>query len=101
MKSETIVLPTIHLNGTGEKMLMEGYRAAYEACSKAADAFYQLEFNGRDYYPQGDGAWKKAHEEHCSRIARIDSVKVELLTIMMHIVDESDKRNALTRNIAG
>lgn len=85
MKAE-IALPTIHLNGTSEKMLMEGYRAAFEACSKAVDALYQVEFHGRDYYPQGQEAWEKAHAEHCSRIARISSVKDELLSIMMHIM---------------
>ena len=86
MKSE-ITMPTVHLNGTSEKMLMEGYRAAFEACSKALDALHEIEFHPRDYYPQGQEAWEKAHSENCSRIARISSVKNELLTIAMHVMN--------------
>ena len=46
-----LTLPSIHLNGTGRRMLTEDYTAAYHALQTAFRAFQSIEFNARDYYP--------------------------------------------------
>lgn len=76
--------PTIHLNGTGKKMLFEGYLNAAQACSKAIDAIQALEFNARDYYPQGGHAWREACSEMEQRLVKLKSVQEDMLAIAMH-----------------
>lgn len=44
--------------------------------------------NGRDYYPQGDGAYEVASIEHGQRLARIEQVIVELDIVMKGIADQ-------------
>ncbi len=48
-----LTLPSIHLNGTGRRMLTEDYTTAYNALQAAIRAFQSIEFNARDYYTQG------------------------------------------------
>lgn len=57
-----ITLPTVHMNGTGKKTLMEGYDGAADALLAFADAFGRIEFNARDYYVQGSDAYPKARD---------------------------------------
>jgi len=56
-------IPTIHLNGTGFTTLRDEYTAAYDAIGKAIDTLAAATMNGRDYYPQPDGAFYKARDE--------------------------------------
>lgn len=56
-------LPTVHLNGTSRKMLADGYFAAYQRLNEAIAAFNAIEFNARDYYVKGPGAWHQASAE--------------------------------------
>ena len=46
-------IPTLHLNGTGKTTLRDEYAAAYDALTKALEAFASTTCNGRDFYPQG------------------------------------------------
>ena len=55
--------PTIHLNGTGKTDLRDEYAAAYDAIDKAIDALAAATLNGRDYYPQAEGAYHQARSE--------------------------------------
>lgn len=80
-----LTMPTLHMNGTGPRMLLESYVEAYLAVGAAMEAMSKIEFNGRDYYPQGEGAWKKAREEHDSRFDRLRAVKSELEEIAQHV----------------
>ena len=52
--------PTLHLNGTGKNDLRDGYADAYDAIDKAIEALANAELNGRDFYPQGPGAYSQA-----------------------------------------
>ena len=56
-------IPTIHLNGTGFTTLRDEYAAAYDAIDKAIEALAAATLNGRDFYPQPDGAFYRAREE--------------------------------------
>ena len=53
-------MPTVHMNGTSHKMLTQGYEDAYFALKTFAKAFGYVEFNARDYYPQGPEVWSEA-----------------------------------------
>lgn len=56
-----IILPSIHLNGSGKDSLLD---EACEAMRAVANAIEKLPRpNGRDYYPQGDAALTKAIEQ--------------------------------------
>jgi hypothetical protein len=56
MRSKTsileLVMPTIHLNGTGRQALVEQYANAVEALQTALDKVRAAAPHGRDYYPQ-------------------------------------------------
>ena len=78
-------VPTVHLNGTSRDALIEqlsdaqfGIRQAIELLGKAAP-------NGRDYYPQGDDAFRTAHAEHEARVARLAETARELEELAMAI----------------
>lgn len=72
-------LPTVHLNGTGRKMLQDNYMAAYGALENAIEAFAAVEFNARDYYVQEDGAYIKAREERNKMFAHLERVNEYLV----------------------
>ena len=58
----TTPLPTVHLGGTSHKKLTQDYEDAYFALKTFIKAFGHIEFNARDYYPQGPDAWTEAVE---------------------------------------
>ena len=81
----TPTLPTIHLNGTGRKMLTEGYQSAYVAVQAAIRAFNEIEFNARDYYVQSDGAWSAASTERVCAAAHLLQVRNYLEAHLIHL----------------
>lgn len=87
-----MILPTIHLNGTGAKMLFADYRAAMDAIQDAQEAIRKIEFNARDYYPQGNEAWSAASQEMQDRRLALQRVHDDFLAICLHIQDEAGKR---------
>ena len=90
-----MILPTIHLNGTSPEMLKKDYLKTWGILGEARDALQAVEFNGRDYYPQGPEAWAQARAEHRDRFARIDALRAELMEILEHLqtpIDEKAQR---------
>lgn len=87
-----MMFPTIHLNGSSPKELFENACEALGALRKAIAAVEGTSPNGRDYYPQGDGAIKTAVCEHASRIERLYSVLAELEDFAEHITDTRGSR---------
>jgi len=73
-----MTIPTIHLNGTSKDRLIEDLCNASNALNDAYAALKQTAPNGRDYYPQGDDALRKATQEHMSRLKRLDEIKGEI-----------------------
>lgn len=80
-----MMVPTIHLNGTPHERLMEQVSAAREALRATVEALSEMTPNGRDYYPQGEGAFDKAAREHAARIQKISAVDAELAELQWAI----------------
>jgi hypothetical protein len=79
---EQLTIPTIHMNGSGQRHLTQAYAEARDAVVAAIASLSPIAPHGRDYYPQGDGALEKAIVEHRSRIDRLRSVREELALIL-------------------
>jgi len=82
-----MITPTIHLNGTSRDSLLTGYRNAYDAVDDAISALKQTAPHGRDYYVQGDNVITAAVSEHFARLNALESVKTQLETICLAIMD--------------
>jgi len=80
-----LTLPTIHLNGTGRKMLNDDYFNAYLKLQEAIRAFRSIEFHARDYYVAGHDAFHKARTERDIALTQLNLVQVYLETHLAHI----------------
>jgi hypothetical protein len=80
-----LTMPTIHLNGSSKGMLIEGYTDAHYAIQQALEKLGQTYPNGRDFYPQGAGAIRKAEAEHEARLAKLREVQKELMELVEYI----------------
>jgi hypothetical protein len=80
-----LTLPSIHLNGTGRRMLTEDYTTAYYALQTAIRAFQSIEFNARDYYPQGADAFYQARSQRDIQLQHLSGVQHYLETHLMHL----------------
>lgn len=87
-RETTLTLPTLHMNGTGFKMLSEGYEQAADKLDDFTDAFGSIEFNARDYYVQNPEAYPKAREERMAIHAHIKAIKDYLHTHRIAIHDQ-------------
>jgi hypothetical protein len=70
--------PTIHLNGTSRKTLLEQARTAATALDAAIEAMRGMSPNGRDFYPQGDDAIRDAIAEHAQRLRVLQQMRDEV-----------------------
>ena len=77
-----VVSPLIHLNGTSKSSLLEDYDQAREMVRSAIEQVQEIEFNARDYYPQGMEVWDQACAEMKDRLLSLQQVADELLAIM-------------------
>lgn len=76
-----MMLPTIHMNGTSARTLLDDIEEASNALLIAQNALRAMSPNGRDYYPQGPDAIQTAIDEHQARIDRVRGVREELNTL--------------------
>ena len=81
-------IPTVHLNGTSFIDLRDGYAAAYDAIDKAIDALAKAELNGRDFYPQGPGAYYEARAERDDAFDRLCAVQTYVGEMLAGICDQ-------------
>lgn len=84
ISKDPIAKPTIHLNGSGAKHLADAYAAAVEALHAAAEALQGAAPNARDYYPQGDDAFRQAALEHRARAIVLETVMGDLVSLYEH-----------------
>lgn len=70
-----MTLPRIHTNGTGKRMLAEGYGNASDKLLEFIESFGSIEFNARDYYVQGDAAFETARNERLAINAKILEIR--------------------------
>jgi hypothetical protein len=82
-----MILPTIHLNGTGKNALERDYRNARAKVMDALRAFEAIEFNGRDYYPQGPEAFTQAKLERDFLARKLKDINEYLEAHLEHISD--------------
>lgn len=81
----SLMVPTIHPNGTSRDYLLESYKHAADAVRDAIIALDEAAPHGRDYYPQGQGAIDHAIEEHRERLMKLADVISELEQIAQAI----------------
>jgi hypothetical protein len=84
MKTDKTILPTIHLNGTSAASLTEDYAQARRAVQDAMNALQRVDFNNRDYYPQGQLAWLDAVRQRQDLLNQLANVCAELMAIEIH-----------------
>lgn len=89
-----MIKPTIHLNGTAGMDLYAEYCSAHSALAEAIAALGRVTVHGRDYYPQGDDAFRTAAREHAARLSALLVVRDELEALALHCTDEVHKRRA-------
>ena len=80
-------VPSVHLNGSGKKHLLGALEHAGSALWEAIKALEGTAPNGRDYYPQGNSAFRKAQSEYQDRAKRLKSVADELAHIAEAVAD--------------
>ena len=84
MKHDKMILPTIHLNGSSAKSLTDEYTQARRAVHDAMNAMQKIDFNNRDYYPQGQMAWLDAVRQRQDLFNALAHVAAELHKIEAH-----------------
>ncbi len=83
-----VTIPTIHLNGTGGDSLKQEYHAAYKAIDAAMDALHDATLNGRDYYPQGAGAYSQARAERDAAFKQLREAQAYVEAMLAGICDQ-------------
>lgn len=63
MNPPSFVTPVVNLNGNNIDTLIAQYDAAWDAYNKAAEAFLNIDFHGRDYQTLPREAWYRADSE--------------------------------------
>jgi hypothetical protein len=78
VEAAAMMIPTVHLNGTGKKNLLAELETAYAAVGAALEALRQVTVHGRDYYVQGEHAYGQARTEMDARLAALAKVRSDL-----------------------
>lgn len=69
-----MMIPSVHLNGTGKANLLSELEEAHNALLVADQKLRQVTVHGRDYYVQGPSAYAQAREEMDRRILALDQI---------------------------
>ena len=81
-----MMIPTVHLNGTSQQALVDGYLDALSGVRAAIEYLQQSAPNARDYYVQGPDAFGAARREHEARMHKLADVAHELNAILEGLV---------------
>ena len=83
--AETLVRPTVHMNGTSRASLVEQRLDVYTAAKALLEAMAQARPHGRDHYPPNSQPLAEAQAIHNAREmsvqAIIDAVQAEALAL--------------------
>ena len=82
-----LTLPLFHMNGNSVERLTEQYQNAFTKLQEFVDAFGEIEFHARDYYPLGMEAWNKAEIERGAARTLINGVYRYLEAHVEHCYD--------------
>ena len=75
LDNPSVQLPIFHMNGNSPQKLGHQYFEALKALQAFEDAFQEIEFHARDYYPLGDEAWLKARAQRQVQWTNIGSLR--------------------------
>jgi hypothetical protein len=92
VENEKLIIPTIHLNGTSKKELLEQQADAREAIMNAMMVLRKAVPHSHDYYPQGDGAYLKAAEQYGIQQKRLQDTYDELMQISLETDAQGSSR---------
>jgi hypothetical protein len=96
--THTVAVPTVHLNGTSAQNLFDDLNAAVEALRLGQRRMVEASPNGRDYYPQGDGALRNVmaqHERRCGDLVRMLAELEEMRDHVQAVLDfKAEQRRA-------
>ena len=95
-----MIFPTIHLNGTSPESLRDQYLEAASAIRDAMNKAQSVEFNGRDYYPQGPEVFSRARTEFTSRIIALRDAMDYFMKVAEHCAEAADEREARRKKTA-
>lgn len=87
-----IAVPTVHLNGTSAKELLNQLKDAFTAVRQANEKLAQAAPHARDYYVQNDRAYALAREQHVQRVKSLEAVAADLERIAIAIQDQTIDR---------
>src|SRR5262245_33043698 len=87
-----VLIPTVHLNGTDPKSLLDDLRNAIAVLREAEGMLERCTPHDRDYYPQGAFAGAKARVDHLFRLARVRHNIDELERIREGVQAQADER---------
>lgn len=83
-----MIHPTVHGNGTSRESLQEQYEVARSSVYKALRVVEAAGPNARDYYVQGDDAYRTAEREHLARVKRLREVHEELTELLEKLYED-------------
>lgn len=87
--TKDLAVPTVHLNGSGARLLMDQYSKALVALRAAKEALSNTAPHMRDYYVQREpGGYDKARSEHIVRLACLEQVEDELQLLAAKVYEQ-------------
>jgi spore germination cell wall hydrolase CwlJ-like protein len=90
--STQLILPRIHLGGTGPTTLINDYSAAIAALQESLRLLGES-YHDRDYYLLGQTVHREARGQHIERCAAIGSVVVALRKMEEHAYEAREARD--------
>jgi hypothetical protein len=76
------------MNGDSKATLVSDNMAAHDAINIAIDIVAKAAPNGRNFYPQGDGAINEAIAQHIKRIEGLEAIRQEFEKIIGGIEEQ-------------
>ena len=85
--TEKLIMPLVHMNGSGKENLIQDYTNAGSAVSEAISVICNAYPHMRDYYPLDnfEEIFKQAREQHQARIDKLREVAVELHALALGV----------------
>ena len=84
--THTVIVPTVHLNGTNGHDLLDQLGAVHDALLETRRVMRLAAPHGRDYYPQGEAATQLATEQHERRYQGLGQMLTEIGELYGHVV---------------
>ena len=90
--AQTLLAPTVHLNGTSEDALQEQVKDVIRALSETMEAMSRATPNARDYYPQGSSAFELARNQRIAMWAQVEKMRGEFVAMSIAIDEQKEVR---------